>query len=79
MALYSKVFCSETAVKVITDLMRMVGIGSYDQAATPLFTLLQDALALPVFDGGNNGVRWRRLHQIMMSPTYDPYAAGGIQ
>src|SRR5215475_1014736 len=44
-----------TAVRVITDLMRIVGIDSYDQML-PLSSLLADALVLPLFDGGNMGV-----------------------
>ena len=29
----------------------------------PLGRLLQDALALPIFDGGNMGIRRRQLHK----------------
>jgi butyryl-CoA dehydrogenase len=32
LALHAKVFGSETAVRVISDLMRVVGIDSYDRA-----------------------------------------------
>jgi nitroalkane oxidase len=39
---------------VITDLMLVVGVDSYDHEA-PLGRLLQDALALPIFDGGRSG------------------------
>jgi nitroalkane oxidase len=46
LAIEAKVFGSETAVRVLTDLMRVVGIESYDHAL-PLGRLLQDALALP--------------------------------
>jgi len=53
--------------------LRVVGIESYDQAF-PLGRLLQDALALPVFGGGNIGVRRRRLHAILQRPEYDPSA-----
>jgi nitroalkane oxidase len=70
----AKIFGSETAVRVITDLMRVVGIESYDDA-TPLGRLLQDALALPIFDGGNMGIRRRQLHTLLMRPDYDPLAA----
>jgi len=69
----SKIFGSETAVRVITDLLRIVGVESYD-LSTPLNGLLQDALALPVFAGGNVGVRRRALHALLQSPTYDPLA-----
>jgi nitroalkane oxidase len=75
LAIEAKVFGSETAVSVLTDLMRVVGIESYDHAL-PLGRLLQDALALPLFGGGNVGVRRRRLHAILQRPEYDPLAGG---
>ena len=70
----AKVFGSETAVRVITDLMRVVGVDSYDDV-DPLGGLLQDALALPIFAGGNLGVRRRALHGLLLSPEYDPLTA----
>ncbi len=73
LALHSKIFGSETAVRVITDLMRIVGIDSYDHEL-PLAGLLQDAMALPLFDGGNIGVRRRQLHDLMRGPAFDPLA-----
>ncbi|HJY89678.1 MAG TPA: acyl-CoA dehydrogenase family protein, partial [Candidatus Acidoferrum sp.] len=60
LAVQAKIYGSETAVRVITDLLRVVGIESYDHDA-PLGRLLQDALALPIFDGGNMGIRRRQL------------------
>jgi butyryl-CoA dehydrogenase len=72
-ALHSKIFGSETAIRVITDLMRVVGIESYSHD-TPLGELLQDALAYPLFDGGNLGVRRRALHAMLADPGYDPAA-----
>lgn len=77
LALHSKIFGSETAVRVLTDLMRIVGIDSYDHEA-PLAGLLQDAMALPLFDGGNMGVRRRQLHSLLRGPDYDSLAAAGI-
>jgi alkylation response protein AidB-like acyl-CoA dehydrogenase len=74
LAIEAKIHGSETAVRVVTDLMRVVGIESYDHAL-PLGRLLRDALALPVFGGGNIGVRRRQLHAIMKRPEYDPLAA----
>jgi len=71
LAIEAKVHGSETAVRVLTDLMRVVGIESYDHAL-PLGRLLQDALALPLFGGGNVGVRRRQLHVILKRPEYDP-------
>jgi butyryl-CoA dehydrogenase len=76
LALHAKVFGSETAVRVISDLMRVVGIDSYD-CTLPLGGLLADALALPLFDGGNMGVRRRQLHELMQMPDYDPLATSG--
>jgi butyryl-CoA dehydrogenase len=76
LAIQAKIYGSETAVRVITELMRVVGIESYDHG-TPFGRLLLDALALPIFDGGNMGVRRRQLHAILMQPTYDPLAACG--
>jgi nitroalkane oxidase len=76
LALHAKVFGSETAVRVISDLMRVVGIDSYDRTL-PLGGLLADALVLPLFDGGNMGVRRRQLHELMRTPDYDPLAAYG--
>jgi alkylation response protein AidB-like acyl-CoA dehydrogenase len=76
LAIEAKVYGSETAVRVLTDLMRVVGVESYDHAL-PLGRLLQDALALPVFGGGNIGVRRRQLHAILKRPEYDPLMAIG--
>jgi nitroalkane oxidase len=61
-------------VRVLTDLMRVVGIESYDRAL-PLGRL-QDALALPLF-GGVIGVRRRRLHAILKQSGSDPLMTGG--
>ena len=74
LAIQAKIYGSETAVRVITDLMRVVGIDSYDHEA-PLGRLLQDALALPSFGGGNMGVRRRQLHNLLKRPDYDALLA----
>ena len=76
LAIQAKIYGSETAVRVITDLMRVVGVDSYDHQL-PLGHLLQDALALPIFDGGNMGVRRRQLHAMLKRPDYDPRLACG--
>lgn len=73
LAVEAKIFGSETAVAVITDLMRVVGVESYDRAQ-PMARILQDALVLPLFDGGNLGVRRRQLHDLLRHPGYDPLA-----
>jgi alkylation response protein AidB-like acyl-CoA dehydrogenase len=74
LAIQAKIYGSETAVRVIADLINVVGVDSYDHQA-PLGRLLQDALALPIFDGGNMGVRRRQLHTMLKSPDYDPLAS----
>jgi nitroalkane oxidase len=76
LAIEAKIHGSETAVRVLTDLMRVVGVESYDHAL-PLGRLLQDALALPLFGGGNVGVRRRQLHAILKQPEYDPLMTSG--
>ena len=75
LAIQAKIYGSEAAVRVITDLMRVVGIESYDHEA-PFGRLLQDALALPIFDGGNMGIRRRQLHAMLLRPDYDPLHDG---
>ena len=74
LAVQAKIFGSETAVDVITGLMKVVGIESYDREK-PLARILQDALVLPLFDGGNLGVRRRQLHDLLRESDYDPLAA----
>lgn len=76
LSLQAKIYGSETAVRVITELMRVVGIDSYDHEL-PLATLMQDALVLPLFDGGNMGVRRRQLHELLKDQSYDPLSASG--
>jgi alkylation response protein AidB-like acyl-CoA dehydrogenase len=75
LAIQAKIFGSEMAVRVIADLMRVVGVDSYDREC-PLGRLLQDALALPIFGGGNVGVRRRQLHAILKRSDYDPLIGG---
>jgi alkylation response protein AidB-like acyl-CoA dehydrogenase len=70
----SKVYCSETAVQVVYDAMRVVGIEAYSEKY-PLAAILQDALALPLYDGGNLGIRRRQLHDFLRSEEYDALAS----
>ncbi len=69
----TKIFCSETCVQVVYDAMRLVGVDSYTDQ-TPLAGLMQDALCFPLYDGGNMGIRRRRLHELMRRDGYDPLA-----
>ncbi|EJT72238.1 hypothetical protein GGTG_09104 [Gaeumannomyces tritici R3-111a-1] len=74
LALAAKVHCSDAAVRAVVDAMGAVGVSSYDKSQ-PFASLLMDAMALPVFDGGNVGMRRRDLQQLMMDPEYDAWAA----
>ena len=71
LAMHSKIHGSETAVRVITDLTRVVGVESYD-SENPMGRLLCDALALPLLGGGNVGVRRRQLQALLNRRDYDP-------
>lgn len=77
LALHSKVFGSETAVEVITELTKLVGVTAYDKAF-PMLRYLNEALAYPLIEGGNVGVRRRQLHDLFRTPGYDPLAASGM-
>ncbi|QNE35346.1 acyl-CoA dehydrogenase family protein [Leifsonia shinshuensis] len=70
----AKIYCSELAVQVVYDAMRVVGVESYANEL-PFTRLLQDVLALPLYDGGNLGMRRRLLHDILKDPDYDSRAA----
>lgn len=74
LALEAKIFASDSAAHCVTDAMKAVGIKSYDKAQ-PFSRLLNDAICLPLFDGGNVGIRRRQLGQILASGTYNPWAA----
>lgn len=73
LSVHAKVFGSEAAVQSLLDLMRVVGVDSYGHHL-PLAGLVQDALAYPLFSGGNIGFRRRRLQALLADPTYDPWA-----
>lgn len=70
----TKIFCSETAVQVVYDAMRLVGIDTYT-SKTPISAIMQDVLAFPIYDCGNMGMRRRWMHEMFRNPTYDPRAA----
>ncbi len=74
LAIMTKVYCSELAVQVVYDAMRLVGVESYTKK-TPLERLLRNAVVFPLYDGGNMGVRRRQLHAILSQPGYDSMLA----
>lgn len=74
LALAAKVYCSEAAVKAVLDAINAVGITAYD-TSQPFAELLNSAMVLPIFDGGNVGIRRRHMQELMLSPAYDAWAA----
>lgn len=74
LSIINKIFSSENAVSIVYDAMRVVGVSAYLKQ-TRLGELLTDALAYPLFDGGNVGVRRVQLQRILAGPDYDPLAA----
>lgn len=76
-ALHAKVFGSETGVAVITDLMNVVGVTAYD-TNFPLLRYLNEALAYPVIEGSNIGVRRRQMQELLRAEGYDPLSASGM-
>ncbi|WP_394162062.1 acyl-CoA dehydrogenase family protein [Galactobacter valiniphilus] len=73
-SLIAKIEGSETAVKVITELMQAVGVSSYNNQS-PLIGALRDALAYPVIEGSNVGMRLRHYQEILLDPSFDARAA----
>lgn len=74
LSIINKIYSSENAVSIVYDAMRVVGVASYTKRAR-LGQLLNDALAYPLFDGGNVGVRRVQLQRLLASEGYDPLAA----
>jgi len=74
LAVMTKVYCSELAVKVVYEAMQVVGVESYI-TDSPLSRLMRDAMVFPLYDGGNRGVRRRQLHDILRRPGYDSMLA----
>ncbi|KAK8156193.1 acyl-CoA dehydrogenase/oxidase [Phyllosticta citrichinensis] len=74
LALQAKIYSSEAAVQSVIDAMKAVGITSYatDQ---PFSKLLNEAMVLPLFDGGNVGVRRRQIQKIFLDAGYEPWVA----
>lgn len=75
LAIITKVFSSETATAAVYDCMRLVGIASYTRDLAPLERIMRDAMAFPLYDGGNLGVRRRQLHEMFRRPGYDSMLA----
>jgi alkylation response protein AidB-like acyl-CoA dehydrogenase len=77
LALHAKIMGSQTGVDVIHQLVQVVGVQAYDRNF-PILSCLADALAYPVIEGSNIGVRRRQLHDLFRTPGYDPLIASGM-
>ncbi|KAF2268604.1 acyl-CoA dehydrogenase NM domain-like protein [Lojkania enalia] len=73
-ALEAKIWCTDQAPKAVMDAMAAVGMKSYAKDM-PFSRLLEDAICLPLFDGGNIGVRRRQLEKIFQRDGYEPWAS----
>ncbi|KAF7901405.1 hypothetical protein EAF00_003626 [Botryotinia globosa] len=74
LALAAKIYCSEESVKAVTEAINAVGITAYS-TEQPFGALLNTAIVLPIFDGGNVGIRRRHMQELMASDSYDPWAS----
>ncbi|KAF1848211.1 acyl-CoA dehydrogenase NM domain-like protein [Cucurbitaria berberidis CBS 394.84] len=74
LALEAKIWCSDQAPRVVLQCMDVVGMKSYAKDM-PFSKLLEDAACLPLFDGGNVGVRRRQLEKILQREDYEPWVA----
>ncbi|KAF7880003.1 uncharacterized protein EAF02_007640 [Botrytis sinoallii] len=74
LALAAKIYCSEASVKVVTEAINAVGVTAYS-TEQPFGDLLNTAIVLPIFDGGNVGIRRRHMQELMASDSYDPWAS----
>lgn len=77
LALHSKIFGSETGVAVVNDLIKVVGVSAYNDSF-PILRFLSEALAYPLIEGSNTGVRRRWLQELFTAQGFDPLAASGL-
>jgi alkylation response protein AidB-like acyl-CoA dehydrogenase len=70
LAVFNKLYASQTAVQVIWDCMRVVGVGQ-SSLHLPLARLLQDVIAYPLFDDRTLGVRRRPSYGLPRGEAYD--------
>ena len=54
------------------DAISLVGVSAYSREQ-PFGDLLADAVVLPIFDGGNVGVRRRQIEAIFAMEGYDAW------
>ena len=68
----AKIFGGETAVQVVYDCMRVMGVNSYDRANHPLDKLMRDVLCFPIYDTGNMGMQRRKIWGMLAHHDFDP-------
>lgn len=73
-ALEAKVLGSEMAPRCVLNAMEAVGMKAYAKDM-PFARLLEDAAVLPLFDGGNIGVRRRQIEKIFKTEGYQAWEA----
>ncbi|KXS21966.1 hypothetical protein M427DRAFT_65855 [Gonapodya prolifera JEL478] len=74
LAYHAKVYCSESAVKAVIDCVYAAGVTTYDEGSgLGLGKLVKVTMVLPLFDGGNVGVRKRQLQKLMCAADYDAW------
>ncbi|KAL5337490.1 acyl-CoA dehydrogenase/oxidase [Aspergillus crustosus] len=71
-ALLAKVHSGEAAVQSALDAINAVGVSAYN-TDLPFADLLSTALVLPIFDGGNVGIRRRALQELLTADGYQPW------
>ena len=75
LAYEAKIYASEAAVKTVAEAMRVIGVRAYDSEMWPFARLMADAMVLPLFDGGNQGIRRRQIQTIFQADGYESWAA----
>ncbi|KAJ5116951.1 acyl-CoA dehydrogenase [Penicillium angulare] len=73
--LQAKIFGSDNAVESVVSAMKVIGITSYSEK-WPLARILNEALCLSLFDGGNVGVRRRQYQSILQGSDISAFQTG---
>ncbi|RAK94980.1 acyl-CoA dehydrogenase family protein [Aspergillus ibericus CBS 121593] len=71
-ALLAKIYASDASVQSCIDAMNAVGVSAYN-TELPFASLLSTALVLPIFDGGNVGIRRRAVQELFLEEDYQPW------
>ncbi|PYH89008.1 putative acyl-CoA dehydrogenase [Aspergillus ellipticus CBS 707.79] len=72
-ALLAKIYSSDASVQSCLNAINAVGVSAYS-TEMPFARFLSTALVLPIFDGGNVGIRRRALQDLFMAEDYQPWA-----